>query len=362
MNIGIISDTHLDAANAIPRVIREFKKRGVEIVFHCGDIEPQHLDSDLFGNFPVLCALIEEQVGRKEFCFPPPNWNYTKPGDRIVTLPNGLRFYIGHKRAFEYLTGAETELKKMLEGIRKDYDWVQCLFSGHTHHQIYRQDPLISFVNPGAIEDSFDGYEFAIINTDTKETTFSRIPKTEPAIDPFSIGIISDSLNISDLDAHFWRRLAAQFKERQIQDVVHCGNIALNDIGRDELTDFTVHYFLREDQPNPSGVPGNWQWVSWEKPIVDINGYRFCIQHDLGVSIIDKCEIDMHKISLETRKKYPETSFILFGSTNYAFLEEGEQVRIINPGDVVRGRHYTIITLPTTEITFSSIAAPSLPS
>ena len=31
------------------------------------------------------------------------------------------------------------------------------------------------------------------------------------------------------------------------------------------------------------------------------------------------------------------TAFILFGSTNYAFLEEGEQVRFVNPGEVVRG-------------------------
>jgi len=354
--IGILSDTHQDKANIIPHIIEEFRKRNVEIVFHCGDIDPKHLDNELFGNFPLICALIEEQVGRKEYCFPPPNWNYTKPGDRIVTLPNGLRFYVGHKRAFEYLTGAETELIKMLEGIRKEYDCVQWLFSGHTHHQIYRQDPLINFVNPGAIEDSFDGYEFAIIDTETKETTFSRIPVTEPIIRPFSIGIISDSLNISDLDAHFWAHLATRFKERQIENIIHCGNVSINDIGREELKDFHVHYYLRKDQTNLPVVPNNWELVSWHKPIVDINGYRFCIQHDLGVSIIDKCEIDMHKISLETRQKYPETCFILFGSTNYAFLEEGEQVRIINPGDIVRGRHYTIITLPTTEITFSSIA------
>jgi predicted phosphodiesterase len=258
------------------------------------------------------------------------------------------------------LTGAETELIKMLEGIRKEYDCVQWLFSGHTHHQIYRQDPLINFVNPGAIEDSFDGYEFVVIDTETKETTFSRIPVTEPVQRPFSLGIISDSLNISDLDAHFWMNLAARFKERGIEHIIHCGNISINDIGRQELEDFHVHYFLREDQTNLPVVPNNWELVPWQKPIVDINGYRFCIQQDLGVSIIDKNEIDMHKISLETRQTYPETSFILFGSNNYAFLEEGEQVRIITPGDIVRGRHYTIITLPTTEITFSSIAASSL--
>jgi predicted phosphodiesterase len=360
MIAGILSDTHRDKANAIPHVIKEFKKRKVEVIFHCGDIEPKHLNEDLFGNLPVVCALIEEQKGMKEFCFPPHGWRFTEPGDRIVTLPNGLRFYIGHKRAFEFLTGAETELMKTLESIRKDYDCVQWLFSGHTHHQIYKQDPLINFLNPGAIEDSYDGYEFAVIDTETKETTFSRIPRTKPTKKPFSVGIISDSLNISELDVDFWANLAAKFKKRRIKNIIHCGNISLKDIGKKELSDFTVHYFLRKDQKNPSNVPDNWKLIPWEKPTVTLDGYRFYIQLDLGVTILDKSEIDMHRLSLQTRGDYPETNFILFGSTNYAFLEEGEQVRIINPGDVVRSRNYAVITLPTTEITFSSILPPPL--
>ena len=49
MIIGILSDTHHDRANAIPHVVEEFKKRGVETIFHCGDIEPKHLNYELFG-------------------------------------------------------------------------------------------------------------------------------------------------------------------------------------------------------------------------------------------------------------------------------------------------------------------------
>lgn len=361
MIIGILSDTHRDKANAIPHIIKEFEKRKVEVVFHCGDIGPQHLDEALFGYLPVVCALIEEQKGMKEFCFPPRGWRFTEPGDRIVTLPNGLRFYVGHKRAFEFLTGAEAELMKTLEAIRRDYDCVQWLFSGHTHHQIYKQDPLINFVNPGAVEGSFDGYEFAVIDTETNETTFSRIPKTRPIKNPFSIGVISDSLNISDLDVDFWTNLSREFKKRRVKDIIHCGNISVKDIGRGELRGFKVHYFLRKDQKNRSNVPGNWKLIQWEKPIVNIGGYKFHIQLDLGATILDKSEIDMLRLSLQTRSDYPETNFILFGSTNYAFLEEGEQVRIINPGDVVRNRNYAIITLPTTEITFNSILPPPLP-
>jgi predicted phosphodiesterase len=360
MIIGVLSDTHRDRANAIPHIVKEFKRRNVEVIFHCGDIEPKHLDEDLFGNLPVVCALIEEQKGTKEFCFPPRQWKFTEPEDRIVTLPNGLRFYVGHKRSFEFLTGAETELIKTLEEIRRDYDCVQCLFSGHTHHQIYKQDPLISFVNPGAVESSFDGYEFAVIDTERNETTFSRIPSTKPVKRPFSVGIISDSLNVSELDADFWANLARECKKRRVKHIIHCGNISLKDVGRKELSGFTVHYFLRKDQKNPSNVPDNWKLISWERPTVSIGGYRFHVQLDLGVTILDKSEIDMHRLSLQTRSDYPETNFILFGSTNYAFLEEGEQVRIINPGDVVRDRNYAVITLPTTEITFSSILPPPL--
>jgi predicted phosphodiesterase len=362
MIIGILSDTHHDRANAIPHVIEEFKRQKVEIVFHCGDIKPEHLDCELFGNLPVVCALIEEQKGTKEFCFPPNRWRFTQPGDRIVTLPNGLRFYVGHKRSFEFLTGAETELTRTLENIRKDYDCVEWLFSGHTHHQIYKQDPLISFVNPGAIEDSYDGYEFAVVNTGTKEVTFSRIPKSRPVKESFSIGIISDSLNISDLDVDFWSKLAEQFRRRQVKDIVHCGNISLSDIGLKELEEFNVHYFLREDQINPSHVPSNWELIYGKDPIVEVGGYKFYVQLDLGVTILDQSEIDMHKLSLRIRKAYPETVFILFGSTNYAFLEEGEQVRIMNPGDTVRHRNYAVVTLPITEIVFSSILPPTLSS
>ncbi len=52
MIIGILSDTHTDKANAIPHIVKEFKRRYVEVIFHCGDIEPIHLDPKLFGNLP----------------------------------------------------------------------------------------------------------------------------------------------------------------------------------------------------------------------------------------------------------------------------------------------------------------------
>ncbi len=360
MIIGVLSDTHIDEMNALPHIINEFKKRGVEIVIHCGDIVRKHLNAELFDNLPVICALIEEQIGREEFQTPPTGWTFTKPGNRIVKLNDYLSIYVGHKRAFEFLTGSEARLSQMLDSIRKENDWVRWLFSGHTHHQIYKQGHLINFVNPGAVEDSFDGYEFAVINTDNGEIVFCRIPKTNPIKPTFSVGVISDSLNISDMDPCFWKKLTEEFKRRDVRHIIHCGNIALADIGRPEFADFQVFYNLRPDQES-AGTFENWQKITIENPVVPIEGYRFYVQLDLGADLLDKSEFDMHKLCLGLRRKYPEISFVLCGFTNDAFLEEGETVKIINPGDVLRDRNFAVICLPRTEITFGHVPVDPLP-
>ncbi len=357
---GILSDTHTDKMNAICHIMAEFKKRGVESIIHCGDIKPEHLKPELFCNLPLVCALIEEQVEKKEFANPPNNWRFTKPGSRIIDIGD-TRIYVGHKRAFEFLTGSEADLINTMNKIRRDHDWVKWLFSGHTHHQIYKQSHVINFINPGAVEDSFDGYEFAIVNTETGEVTFSRIPKTKPIKKPFSVGVISDSLNISELDSEFWKLLAEEFKKRNVSHIIHCGNLAVEDVGREELSNFLVYYNLRPDQKNPDTIPKNWHLISQEEPVVEINGYRFYIQLDLGAALLEQSEYDMHKLCLRLRRKHPRISFVLCGCTNDAFLEEGEQVRIINPGDTVKDRSYAVISIPCVEITFNHVRVDPLP-
>lgn len=357
---GILSDTHKDKMNAICHIMAEFKKRGVEAIIHCGDIKPVHLKPELFCNLPLVCALVKEQVEKKEFANPPNNWRFTKPRNRIIDIGD-TRIYVGHKRAFEFLTGSEANLINTLNKIRRDHDWVRWLFSGHTHHQIYKQSHVINFINPGAVEDSFDGYEFAIVNTETDEVVFSRIPKTKPNKKPFSVGIISDSLNISELDPEFWKKLVEEFKKRDISHVIHCGNLAVEDIGEKEFDSFQVHYNLQPDQKNPSTIPENWHLIDQKEPVVEINGYRFYVQLDLGATLLEQSEYDMYKFCLELRRKHPMISFVLCGFTNDAFLEEGEQVRIINPGDVLKDRNFAVISLPRAEITFSHIHPDPLP-
>jgi predicted phosphodiesterase len=357
---GIISDTHEDKMNAIGHIMAEFKKRNVQAIVHAGDIELKHLKPELFNNLPVICALVENQVGKPEFAKPPKGWIYTTPGNRIFNFCN-VSIYVGHKRSFEFLAGSESDLTRTLNTIRRDHDFVRWLFSGHTHHQIYQQGPLINFVNPGAVESSFEGYEYTVINTETEEIIFSRIPKTKPLKEKFAVGVISDSMNISDLDTTFWKRLEDEVRKYDIKHVIHCGNMAENDIGREELKDFEVFYNLRPDQRNIK-APKNWHLIRSDNPVVEVNGYRFYVQLDLGAELLEQSEYDMHRLCLTLRRKYPGISFVLCGFTNNAFYEEGEQVRIINPGDIVKDLNFAVISLPIAEITFSRVPVEPLPA
>lgn len=352
-----MSDTHQDKAKAIPHIIKEFKDRGVKLIIHCGDIDPKHLNAKLFGNLPVDCALVESQVGRKEFANLPKGWRTTKPGDRILRVKN-IIYYLGHRRAYEFLAGSEAQLMDTLNLIRKDYDGTQWLFAGHTHHQTFAQGPLIDFINPGAVEGSYSGYEFAILDTDADKVTFSRILKTNPVIEPFKIAVISDSLDVARRNPSFWDKLAEKLRSQKVRYIIHCGNMDTKKIPEKEFKDFTVYCNLRNDQEKPAT---KWKFKTEENPVVEINGYKLCIQLNFGAELLSKSEFDMYKYSLEIRKKYPEVSFLLFGLTRSAFFEESEQLTFINPGDIEADQNYVVIELPRCEITFDHIPIDPLP-
>ena len=359
MIIGVISDTHKDRANALPHVMVEFKKRNVDIVIHCGDIELQHVNPDFFNGLEVICALNQEQLEKFPVGNPPPRWKFTAPGKRVLDI-HGIRCYVGHRMSYDILVGSETDFRKKIELLRRDFDGLRWVFSGHTHHQILFQTQLVNFVNPGAIEDSVDGYEFTIIDTKTDQIVFCRIPKTKSTENPFSVGIISDSLNISKLDVNFWEKLKKEFQERGVTYIIHCGNIALDDIGQKELADFVVYYRLRPDQAIRSN-PKNWHLVPKDEPLVEIDGRQFYIHPNLARILLEESEVEMHKECLKTLESYPEVSFILYGGTNETFLDEGPRARIINPGDVVSSRSFAVVCLPRAEITFGHVPVDPLP-
>ena len=199
------------------------------------------------------------------------------------------------------------------------------------------------------------------MDTDTGQIIFCRIPKTNPVENPFSIGVISDSLNISKLDIDFWRKLKKEFEDRGVTDIIHCGNIAADDIGREELKNFTVYYKIRQKQIYFGKAPENWRLIPEEEPIVQINGRQFYIHSALARILLEESGADMHRECLKTLESYPEVSFILYGGTNDAFLQEGQRARIINPGDIVSSRSFAVICLPKTEITFGYVPVDPLP-
>lgn len=364
--ILIISDTHNIDTNTLKHVINEAKIRGCQIIIHCGDIEAQHINSELFLDLPVFCALNAEQIEKSGFKIPPINWDFTQPMAYSNTTGRyrdvaHTRCYIGHKRSFDFLKGSEIEFQRVLDQMRKDNDGLRLVFSGHTHHQILFQTKLVRFINPGAISDSYDGYEFAIVDTDNDEIIFSRIPITKSLQAPFSVGVISDSLKISESDVDFWKKLSKEFEDRGVKYIIHCGNIATKDIGREELNNFIVYFYSLPGQQNLTFTSKeNWHQVRLSDPLIEINGYHFLIQFNLALELLDKSEVEMHRYVLGVKRDFPDVDFILYGSTPEPFLEE-QDVCYLNPGDAFRGRHFSVICLPRKEITFGHVPVDPLP-
>jgi len=374
MKIGVISDTHKDSKNAIPHIIKEFKKRDVEIILHCGDLIPEHVSNELFGNFPVFCALVEGQKDDPAFGVKKPiGWQFTKPNERVIKLPDDTLIYLGHKKHLEFMRATEEKFNEILTDLRQEFDGLRIVFGGHLHFQTYKQGQLVSFINPGAVEDALGwGYEYAILDTSTSQVVFSRILPTPDDRPTFSVGVISDSLDITHRDATYWARQAIEFQKRGVTNIIHCGNIALTDIGRPELKNFSVHYAIRADQKSDhekikktSTIPINWHVIAEENlddgAVVDINNYRFFVQLDLGLKFMTVNEVGMDSMAMQIRRKHPETQFVLCGFTREALLLEGQQVITINPGDVSTARNFAVICLPRREITFGHVPYDPLP-
>ncbi len=373
--LGIMSDTHNDNNVAIPHIIAEFQKRGVDLIIHCGDIIPEHVSNELFGNFPVVCALVDTQKEDPVFSSScPEGWKFTRSGDRVGELPDGTIVYVGHKMHMNFLKASEEEFNSILTDLRMKFDGLRMVFGGHLHFQTYKQGQLVSFINPGAVHGAIGwGYEFAVIDNEIEEVVFGRILPTSDDRPVFSVGVISDSLDVSHRDASFWRKLAHEFRSRDVTKIIHCGNLHLSDIGQPELSKFDIHYAIRKDQEfehrkmqEAGKIPPNWKVIS-EKDleqggVVDIGGYRFYVQLDLGLEFMKVSELGMDSAAMKIRRKYPETEFVLCGFTREALLMEGQHVTIINPGDVNMGRSFVVICLPRKEITFGHVPFDPLPA
>lgn len=374
MIIGVLSDTHKDRKKAIPHIVQEFKKRGVEMIVHCGDIIPEHVSNELFGNLPVVCAFVDGQKDDPVFgdgC--PKGWVFTRSGSRVIRLLDDSLVYVGHKRHLDFLQKTGAEFDAILTKLRQEFDGLRIVFGGHLHFQTFKQGRLVSFINPGAVEDAVGwGYEFAVVDTVSGQFVFSRILPTHDCRSTFSVGVISDSLDVNLRDNTFWSRLANEFESRGVSHVIHCGNLDLSDVGQVAMNNFVVHYAIRSDQKyqheklqKESKIPANWQVISMENldsgAVISINGYCFYVQLDLGLKYMVESELGMDNLAMQIRRKYPGTEFVLCGFTREALLVAGQQVITLNPGDANTDRNFAVICLPRREITFGHVPFADLP-
>lgn len=373
-----MGDTHDVDASIVKKVAKDLKLRGAEIIVHTGDIEVQHLDVELFCGLPVVCVLTEMQQFDQAFAFPPPGWTFTRPGDsvinrsdraqeviedriisklaianRIVNLGKTV-IYAGHKRSIDTLMNSAkfNEFVKLLNDV---YDGIRFVFTGHTHHQFLIQTSSCIWVNPGAVIPSFFDYEYALVNTTNNEVVFTRLPRTVANVRPQTIGLVSDTGNISERDDQFWTQLSIEFHERDVSIVIIDGGFKPSDIGRPELSDFQVFYNLLSPADDNPHKPANWHLISNDNPVLEICSHYFLIQHKLGIDLDGKTEVEMVRFIREQSKKYQHIDIVVCGGIHDALFEEQQEIMIINPGDARNHRKFATICFPRCEVTFSSV-------
>jgi predicted phosphodiesterase len=129
MRIGVLSDTHSNKKGALEHIVKEFKKRGVELIIHCGDLIPEHISGELFGGLPVICALVDDQETNSIFDQnKPENWQFTRSGGRITKLPDKTIVYVGHKRHMDFLKATEEKFNELLSDMRGLFDGLRFVF------------------------------------------------------------------------------------------------------------------------------------------------------------------------------------------------------------------------------------------
>lgn len=393
MILGVLGDTHeCDDALIKEIVEKEFRPRGVELIVHTGDIISRHVDADLFGNFPVICVLTKQQAFDFRFSVSPHNWRFVRPAfpldpprfrgtmvdqkaeeyvidieeycmkqrifARLVPIasPGGDRLvvYCGHERSFDVFKDPQ-KVRDFFTEVNQVCDGVNLALTGHMHHQFVFRNGPITWVNPGAVFESFNKtVEFGVVDTRTKEVVLGRLSGPEAKVSPVTVGIVSDLGNVDQIDATFWQRLRKEFATRGVSHVIACGDFRPEDIGRPELDGLTVYYYLLPGYANGRATP-NWQQLLPENPVAEICGHWFYVQHGIGPEQADFSEIQRHAAFADILKQYKHVDFIAAGLVSGTILQETENYAFVNPGDARDHKYFATICLPRREYTVSTV-------
>ncbi|MFA6594321.1 MAG: hypothetical protein WCT16_03635 [Candidatus Buchananbacteria bacterium] len=394
MIIGCFGDTHDEDQALIKEIVEnEFRPRGVEVIVHIGDIIAKHVNAELFGHFPTICVLTKQQAFDFRFSVSPQDWRFVRPAfpqdqprfmgkcndpeagaylreleefcmeqrifARLVPIisPGGERLvaYCGHERSFDVFKNPQ-KVSDFFAAINQVYDGVSLAMTGHMHHQfVFRHGP-ITWVNPGAVAEAMNKtHEFSVIDTRTKEVVLGRLSTAEAKAAPVTVGIVSDTGNVDELDSTFWKRLRHEFLKRGVTHVICCGNFRSDDIGRPELAGMQVYYYLLPEYTDPAFKPDNWQLITPDYPIVEICGHRFYVQHGIGPEHADFSEIQRHQAFIGLFGKYKRIDYIVAGLVSGTILQETDAYSFINPGDARDHKYFATVCLPRREYTLSAV-------
>jgi predicted phosphodiesterase len=366
MRVGIMGDTHKVRDEVIIRICEDFKRRKVDVKLHTGDIDIQQALRGVYGEGPVYFAISKDQLPffkDENLLSKKLGWDCTYPKDRIIKVGDHY-LYLGHAKTSDHAN--KVSQLAVIEEYVGDvwlYGHAEASVVGHTHFSKYLVRGPKRLINPGTAEGGYGaagGYEYAIWDMETGRITFARILDQVPTKKPLVLGIISNTLDISKMDRTYWLRLSKTFKEEGVTDVVHCGNIAQEDIGK-HLEGFNVHYFLGPDDEDVLSPPQNWQLIDRQRNTFDVDGYYFYIDPDLGHKMLTQNEEEIYNTSAEVLKLHPKIHVIFGASSVSPLMMEKAEALLLVPGDARRWAPYAIVKLPEYEITFDHLERNPLP-
>ncbi len=134
MKIGVLSDTHIPTPNAhLPVKVFELFQ-GVDLILHAGDIVGLELLEELRAIAPV-----EAVAGNMD-----DYEAHQKLSDKKVLQLGGCRVGLIH---------GKFKIPIQREMIRKEFDNVDLIVYGHSHHPFWGRDGDMLFLNPGSPTD-----------------------------------------------------------------------------------------------------------------------------------------------------------------------------------------------------------------